>query len=98
MTRESWAARMVEHHSTALTTSERLLRNGWCDDASSVNADADALCTVARAILRTQAVEIETWKTAAPVATTTTWTAIAVLATAVPAAAYALWVAGHTHH
>ena len=79
VSQDAWAARMVEHHSTALLTSNRLLER--CANG--------ALCDLAASIVTMQAAEIQVLRNESPVAVVTSLTALATLVVVLPAAAFA---------
>ena len=99
---QAWAARMVEHHSTAMTTSQRLLAHPDCVAAaaaatttssastSSSSSSAALLCALAASILARQGDEIAVLRASADVDAVTAWTAAGVAAVAGPVAAAAL--------
>ena len=69
VTQAAWATRMVEHHSTAVQTSAKLLER--CTETT--------LCTLASSIVAAQAEEIEVLRNESPVALVSFWTAFATL-------------------
>ena len=94
---QAWAARMVEHHSTAMTTSQRLLAHPDCVAAAatssasnSSSSSAALLCALAASILARQGDEIAVLRASADVDAVTAWTAAGVAAVAGPVAAAAL--------
>jgi hypothetical protein len=82
VTEAAWAARMVEHHSTALTTSSKLLAR--CAGSNAT------LCALADSILATQQEELAVLLSAAPVVSVSVRTGLAVALVALPAAGFQL--------
>ena len=84
VTQASWATRMVEHHSTAVLTSSRLVHVCGADSNPQ-----DALCSLASSIVSNQQTEIAELLDHAPVTQVSLMTAGATLLAIVPVAGYA---------
>ena len=82
VTEAAWAVRMIEHHSTALTTSRRLV--------ARCAGERTTLCTLAVSIAEAQADEISLLVANAPVLSISVLTGLAVAVVVAPVTAYQL--------